>query len=73
MGSAPPRIRRLPNTVAVTEPLRAVGTSLGALHMLTRHGHSDWWEMGDFGPYVKPSPLFRAVFAQNRGILGAVP
>ena len=51
--ATPPRIRRLPNTVAVAEPLRAVGTSLGVLHMLTRHGRSDVGEMADRGGFVK--------------------
>lgn len=49
----PPQPRRKPEPVDVAEPLRAVGTSVGAFHMLTRHGHSDRRQMGCFGPYVK--------------------
>ena len=50
-----PRLRLMPWTVRVAEPLRAVGTSLRAFLMLTRHGHSDGCQMGVFAAYVKRS------------------
>ena len=48
-----PRTLHMPGTVGSAEPLRAVGTNVGALHMLTRHGLSDIGQMGYLGRYVK--------------------
>ena len=43
-----------PYTVMIAEPLRAVGTNVGAFHMLTRHGLSGCQHMGASGQNVKP-------------------
>ena len=48
-----PRPPLLRGTVGSAEPLRAVGTNVGALHMLTRHGLSDSGQMGHLRLYVK--------------------
>ena len=49
----PPRTLHMQGTVGSAEPLRAVGTNVGAFHMLTRHGLSDTGQMGYLGLYVK--------------------
>ena len=71
-GSGKRRLPRPPllrGTVGSAEPLRAVGTKIGALHMLTRHGLSDSGQMGHLGAYVKRAVRLAALAHGRRPIL----